>query len=149
MDVAVTVAHSKFLGVFLAVLNLPGCTVDSAEIASVRGTGGRCADGVCRDELIIYGTGRWQRHIQNQPAGEGKLDGSELAGLRRAIDDADVGRLRQAPPPKVCATAYDGNEMTYVVGDSATGLSINSCDHEIPQSDPLIKLLNGLFETLR
>jgi hypothetical protein len=120
---------------------------DLGVLASVRGTGGLCADGVCVDELVVYDSGHWRRTRQ-QDVVDGRLENTELVRLRQAIGNFDVAALRSAPAPTSCAADADGLEMTYTAGAGPTAQSISSCAYELPSADALIALLNAFFNQL-
>ena len=120
---------------------------DLGLLASVRGTGGLCADGVCVDELVVDDSGQWRRTRQRDVT-EGRLETTELTRLRQTIAHSDVAALRSAPAPASCAADADGMEMTYTVRSGSTAQSISSCAYELPSSDPLIALLNAFFGRL-
>ncbi|WP_157408634.1 hypothetical protein [Actinoplanes sp. N902-109] len=138
----------------ITLLTLTACGPDSAppssspapvELAAVRGEGGQCAEGLCRQEVTIYSTGEWRRSAQDKVVANGRLSTEQLTVLQSAIDRTDFAALLSAPPPATCPSATDGLEMTYRAGFR----SVSSCQHELPGKVPLIIQLDTFFSQLK
>ena len=119
-----------------------------SELVLIEATGGLCAQGLCRDSLLIQSDGSWTRS-QGQSHTSGMLDQDQVDQLHGRIEGTDLDSLRARPFHGTCPTATDGQEMTYYFRDQGANEQVASCSFSIPVDNPLISQLNALFETLR
>lgn len=115
----------------------PSTSPDSV-LAGRETTGGLCAEGQCTTELVITADGSWSMTDQSGATETGQVDDAALADLSEAVE---VTGLEPASGNPVCASAADGQDVTYTFAVDS-GTATTDCTSP-SRDDPLVQWLDG------
>jgi hypothetical protein len=113
-------------------------------VMTVETTGGLCSEGrVCGSQVVIRGDGSVTYENQNKPA---VMLVSDVQQLKKLVTKANIDQLKTKKFTGTCPTASDGQEIVYKFILNKNEESIDSCEYEIPQDNPLIQQVNLILE---
>lgn len=115
--------------------------------AEMRRTGGLCPSGPCSSQLTVYEDGHWTGHREKTER-SGDLSAADRERLADALSRTMLGPSLPASGGGPCADAADGTVTTYSLRHAGKSVSLSSCDHEIPPSDPLVTTMEKWHQEL-
>lgn len=110
-------------------------------LASRTVQGGRCITGLCLRRYRVYADGRWD-YTDNTRSSDGRLSPEDLDAVEDAVVSTRI--FDAAPFTGLCPTAWDGSEIVYVWVDDDSLYRESTCTREIPDTDPLVEVLERL-----
>jgi hypothetical protein len=118
-------------------------------LVTVQRHGGLCVAGACQSTMSIYENGSISYDYvgQEEVVGDGgALSDDALNELHELIAQTDFKAIKSVPFTDMCPTAYDGQEVIYVVTD-ADGVEqrLASCEVVIDPSLPVFAWLDALW----
>ena len=135
--------------VALFALVVAGCALvqppaSAGPLVTVVATGGMCSTGTCRSVFAIETDGRV--HQTEPEASEiSQVTAESIDVLQTAIDSTDFEAIRSRPFLGTCPTAFDGQELVYMIATAHGAERIASCDVEVDPQAPLFVAIHAIL----
>jgi hypothetical protein len=117
-------------------------------VATVISSGGLCPYGPCYAQVVIGATGayKWTEGLAGGRSvrGRGRLSSRDVADLLTQVNATDFEAVKALKFNGTCPTAYDGQEVTYVIRTMGGKEEIPSCKYAVDDHHPLFRNINRL-----